>query len=89
MNRRSFLHRLTATAGTVCAGFALELQPREPNPELDFDAIWTGVPGGRPPPPAGEWSPTQFSSKAVQFHGRSIMGDLDDALRLASLVTPR
>ena len=32
MNRRSFLHRLTATAGAVCLGFALELQAPEPTP---------------------------------------------------------
>ena len=81
MNRRSFLHRATATAGAICAGFALELQAPEPNPELDFDAIWRGVPGGRPAPD-GEWVPTQFSS-------RGIMGELSDALRLAAAVTPR
>ena len=30
MNRRSFLQRTTATAGAICAGFALELQAPEP-----------------------------------------------------------
>ena len=64
MNRRSFLHRLTATAGAVCAGFALELLPRDPEPELDFEAIWRGSPWA---PDGANWAPAQWTSKAVSF----------------------
>ena len=59
MNRRSFLQRATATAGAICAGFALVLQAPEPVPTnrmsdqaAQFFADWPGDRGD-------EWVPTQ------------------------------
>ena len=78
MNRRSFLHRAAATAGAVCASFALELQAPEPQSNrmsdraARFFADWPGDRGD-------EWVPTQFSSKAI-------LGSTDEARHLATLL---